>query len=176
MAAQRSRQRKGGGFRNRVDQLKMSLSAGFVYLILGVLVLLNGLFVYSLVTRFLISEKRTLENETTLPEDFRVKDRTIRVEVLNGAGVGGIARKMTDFLRREGFDVIDFGNAESFKFHETVILDRSGDRAAAKLVAQAVNSSNIVSQKNPLLTLDVTLIIGRDYRKLLPFKSERRYE
>jgi hypothetical protein len=172
----RSRRTKGGGFRNKAVQLKQSLNTGFIVVTLGLLVVLNGLFIYSLITKFLSTEKRVPGEETPFGEGVFVRDRTIRVEVLNGAGRGGLAQSMTDFLRREGSDVIDFGNAETFNYHETVVLVRSEDRAAAKLVASAINTTNVVDQKNPFLTLDVTLIIGRDYRKLLPFQSERRWQ
>lgn len=150
------------------------IGLGTVYMAILVLLLLNGFFVYSLIGRFQESGKAVPEDETALVEGSIAGDRTIRVEVLNGAGVGGIARKMTDFLRRVGFDVIDFGNAESFEFYETVVLDRSGDWAAAERVARAVDVKNILEQKNPYLALDVTLILGRDYRKLAAFQHKRR--
>ena len=38
----------------------------------------------------------------------------IRVEVLNAGGEPGMARMATDQLRDRGFDVVYFGNAESF--------------------------------------------------------------
>ena len=175
-AKHRSRRSKGGGLRNKAVQLKMSLRMGFLFVILGALVIVNGLFIFSLISKISTSERGVSGDETAFSEGIVRGDQTIRVEVLNGAGVGGIARRMTDFLRRKGFDVIDFGNAKSFNYHETVVLHRGEDRTAGQLVAQAIRTTNIVDQKNPFLTLDVTLILGRDYRKLLPFTSERREE
>lgn len=150
------------------------LGLGTAYGAIFVLLLLNGFFAYSLLERVYGPGKLVSEDETLGIESPIGGGRTIRVEVLNGAGVDGIARRMTDFLRRKGFDVIDFGNAESFGFYETVLLDRSGDQAAAGRVARAVNTENILVQKNPFLALDVTLILGRDYRKLAAFQQERR--
>lgn len=172
----RSRQTKGGQFWNKAIQWKRSLLTGIIVVVLGLLFVLNGLFIYSLITKLFSVEKGVPGEETPLGEGVFERDRTIRVEVLNGAGIAGLAQRMTDFLRREGFDVIDFGNAETFNYYETVVLVRSEDRTAAKLLAAAVNTTNVVEQKNLFLTLDVTLIIGRDYRKLLPFQSERRWQ
>ncbi len=35
---------------------------------------------------------------------------SLKVEVLNGCGKPGLAKEVTDFLRRKGFDVVNFGN------------------------------------------------------------------
>lgn len=98
--------------------------------------------------------------------------RAITIEVLNGAGVSGIARTMTEYLRSQGFDVLNYGNAGSFSFYETLVLDRSGDRARAQRVARAIGAGTVLEQKNPFLALDVTMILGRDFRTLAPFNGK----
>jgi len=151
-----------------------TVSLGIAYVAIAVLLLLNGFFAYSLSERLHRSTGSVSEGGKWAVEDGRREDSPIRVEVLNGAGARGIAQRMTDFLRRQGFDVINFGNAENFGYYETVVLDRTGDRDAAGRVALTVRTENIVQQKNPFLALDVTLVLGRDYRKLVPFRNERR--
>lgn len=175
-AAGRPVQSRGGGFRYRILHVQTAFGKGAVYSATGILVLLNALFMYSFVVNFFLSGVDVSRERRGMEQEEVEGRRTIRVEVLNGAGIPGIARSMTDFLRRQGFDVIDFGNAERFNFYETIVLDRSGDRVAAERVAETVRTNNIVEQKNPFLILDVTLILGRDYRTLVPFRHERRYE
>lgn len=86
----------------------------------------------------------------------------IRVEVLNGSGSPGAAARMTEFLRRQGFDVVDFGNAERFDHPRTTVLDRTGDSRAAREVAAALLGVPIRTAPDSTLFLDVTVIVGDD--------------
>ncbi len=90
----------------------------------------------------------------------------IRVEVLNGCGEPGVAEKVTDWLRDEGFDIVFFGNADSFKYEKTVILDRSGRPEFAREVANVLGSDNVERKYDGLLLLDVTVIVGPDWNEL----------
>jgi hypothetical protein len=101
-------------------------------------------------------------------EPLPVERRVIRIEVLNGCGTAGLAKKATDFLRMKGFDVVDMRNAENFDFPETIVVDRIGDMAAAWQVARAVGVDNVIQQKEEDPILDVTLILGRDHAQLEP--------
>ncbi|OPX32867.1 MAG: hypothetical protein B1H40_01470 [Candidatus Latescibacteria bacterium 4484_181] len=97
----------------------------------------------------------------------------IRVEVLNGCEERGLARRLTDLLRRSGFDVVNFGNAESFDFLETIVVDRSGHIERARRVARALGVKNCIQQikQDPYRIEDVLVIIGRDFRNLPFFKD-----
>ncbi len=100
----------------------------------------------------------------------------IRVEVLNGCGEGGLARHTADFLRREGFDVVNGngGNAECFSFVESIVVDRVGDMSKAEKVADVLDIENCIRQVNmdPYRIEEVTVIIGGNYRDLKPFVEE----
>jgi hypothetical protein len=94
----------------------------------------------------------------------------VKVEVLNGCGVQGIARRYAEILRRKGFDVVNGngGNAENFGFLESVVVDRSGDMEKARAVAQALDIRHCVQQirLDPYRIEEVTVIIGRDFDRL----------
>jgi hypothetical protein len=91
--------------------------------------------------------------------------RQIRVEVLNGTPKEGLAQAITDQLRRAGFDVVNIANAENDSFPETVVVDRAANsRANAILVAEVLRCKNILPQLEPTSLLEVTVIIGNDYR------------
>lgn len=87
----------------------------------------------------------------------------IRVEVLNGAGVDGLALRATDSLRSAGFDVVYYGNARSFDRERSVVLDRGGSLEKAVAVGQVLGIYNVRSEPNPDLYLDVTVMLGRDW-------------
>jgi len=91
----------------------------------------------------------------------------ISVEVLNGGGEPGAASLVTEALRDAGFDVKTFGNAASFEYENTVVIDRSGRPGASRSVADALGVDEVVTEPEPALHLDATIILGRDWRQAL---------
>lgn len=101
-----------------------------------------------------------------------VASEIIQIEVLNGCGVTGIADRFTDYLRSKDFDVVNTGNHKSFEIAETMVIDRIGNLANAKKVAEAlgIQRDKPFTQLNSDYFLDVTIIIGKDYYTLTPVK------
>lgn len=87
----------------------------------------------------------------------------VRVEVLNAAGITGLARAATERIRSAGYDVVYYGNASSFGRDTSIVLDRSGRPGAARAVAEAVGVPVVLERPDTALYLDVTVIIGRDW-------------
>jgi len=98
--------------------------------------------------------------------------RNLQVEVLNGCGAGGIASKVTQYLRRENVDVVNIGNHSNFNVKKTVLWKRTDKAEAAPKIAEllGVSKEKIDSKIDPNLQLDVTIILGSDYKSLKPFK------
>ena len=94
--------------------------------------------------------------------------RIIQVEVLNGCGVADIADKFTDSLRKKKFDVVNVANYRSFDIDKTIIIDRAGKLGNAKYLADVIglDRRRVIQQKNRNYFLDVTLIVGKDYKQL----------
>lgn len=90
----------------------------------------------------------------------------VRVEVLNAGGTRGAARDATELLRRRGFDVVYFGNADSFGQDSSVVLDRVGRLRNAQSVAEALGIPNVRSEPDPNLYLDVSVRLGREWRPI----------
>jgi hypothetical protein len=85
----------------------------------------------------------------------------VRVEVLNGGGVPGMARTATERLRAAGFDVVEFGNAPSFDSERpSTVVDRVGRDDVARAVAEALGIDNVLSEPDPNLYVDVTVVLG----------------
>lgn len=101
------------------------------------------------------------------------KIRTIQLDVLNAAGEPKLAQRMTDFLRRRGFDVVEMGNYREKEIERTLVVDRGGNRQAALQVANALGipEGRVVEQQDKTLYLDVSVIIGRDFKTLAPFRN-----
>ncbi|WP_425152590.1 LytR C-terminal domain-containing protein [Candidatus Palauibacter sp.] len=91
----------------------------------------------------------------------------IKVEVLNGVGEAGLARRFADQLRERGFDVVATDNADHFEHQVTHVLDRSGRLGAAWEVANGVHSDSVVVVLDPDLFLDATVVVGHDWQEVL---------
>lgn len=94
--------------------------------------------------------------------------QNIRIEVLNGCGTDGIAGQLSDRLRDLGFDVMTQGNAESFNYPETLVIDRTGKPDYARQVADMMGTKNQIQQMtpDPFRIEEITVVIGRDYARL----------
>jgi len=94
--------------------------------------------------------------------------KNVRVQVLNGCGVEGAGGRTADRLRSEGFDVVDVGNARSFDYAETIVIDRRGAGGRAGEVAEALGTDNVVVQRLKGTSYDATVIVGRDLEEARP--------
>ena len=90
-------------------------------------------------------------------------DRRITVEVLNGTQRPGAARTATRVLRRQGLDVVFFGNAEE-RADSTSVIVRRGDPARGRDVRQALGVGRIMVVPDTLRRVDVSVILGQDFR------------
>ncbi len=101
--------------------------------------------------------------------------KAIRIEVLNGCGVAGVAEKVGRYLREAGFDVMTWKNADSFNYPETIVIDRTGNLESARIVAGAMGLRTHIQQivHDPYRIEQVAVIIGRDYDRLDMFTRDR---
>lgn len=110
-----------------------------------------------------------LKASTHSSEHAEDEDRNIpylgRIQVLNGCGTDGIAHLISEYLRRNNFDVKNIGNAKNWNYPETLVISRINDTTIASQVATVLNSSNLVLIKNEEESYDVTVIVGPDYRE-----------
>ena len=133
-----------------------------------ILIVINTILAYSVV-------KTISFNDT---EDYLLVDSTkarIQIEVLNGCGVSGVAEKLTDYLRTNNIDVVNLGNYRSFEIENSIIISRNEKIHNAEKVAAIVglDEQNIIQQINSDYLLDVTFILGKDYRDLIPLKKRQ---
>jgi len=132
-----------------------------IIVLLGVLIIF---LTYSFITQ--ISHFSRVESDKN---NNKSASSIIQVEVLNGCGASGVAEQFTDLLRKEKFDVVQVGNYISFDIDNSLVIDRTGNRLNAEKVARAlgIDSKNVIMQKNDDSFLDVSVVIGKDYKKLI---------
>ena len=102
------------------------------------------------------------------PEVAPVPGLLTRVSVLNGCGDPGVAARMRERAQSLGLDVIEEGNADSFGYLESIVIDREGDLEKTRQVASLLGIPNYIQQisDDDYRLEDILIIVGKDYRKL----------
>ena len=90
------------------------------------------------------------------------------IQVLNSSGIPGAAVKMRDYLRSQGFDVIEMSNDNLWNYEETIIAIRNPHWAGAEALAKALHTTNVIPLKNKQKLVDATVFVGKDFEKITP--------
>ncbi len=130
-----------------------------------------SIFILSILILFLgysLLSKLNVFGENSEIDKLVKHKKNMQIEVLNGCGVDGIADMFTDSLRKKNFDVVNTGNYRTFKIDNSIVIDRTGNIINAEYLAEVIgiDKKQVIDQKNKNYFLDVTLIIGKDYKKL----------
>ena len=94
--------------------------------------------------------------------------KNIKVEILNGCGIKGIAARTSEFLRTEHrIDVIRSDNADKYDYSKTIIIGRNENLDKILSVSRAFdisisNTNHIQHIPDETLGVDVTVILGKD--------------
>ncbi len=118
--------------------------------------------------------------EINLEKKEKVKGLTvpsITAEVWNATDEPRLAFKIAKFLRRQGIDVVRWGNYERRK-ESTLLIDRTGNLEKAQRVAKILSVKDIITYIEPATTIDLSVIVGEDFLKnkkfsFTPEKLER---
>lgn len=103
------------------------------------------------------------------------QERIYALEILNGTKKQGLASKTSELYQSFGYDVIAVRNADTSEYEETVLIDRIGNEAVSKSIAQVIQCENIQTASTELsgeddtgsfgmeATVDFTIILGKDF-------------
>jgi len=102
--------------------------------------------------------------------------QNIKIEVLNGCGEKGLAAVASKFLRMNKLDVVRTDNAENHEYHNTIIIQRNENIESLDMVTNSFGISNTDKERvkiipDETLGVDVTVILGKDYRSFPPFND-----
>ena len=88
----------------------------------------------------------------------------LKIEVLNGNGIEGIARRTADVLESFGSKIVRIADAASFDFEQSVIYYRTGNRIAVEGLIDLLPIANVQLVESDELhpSVDVSLILGND--------------
>ena len=95
----------------------------------------------------------------------------LKIEVLNGCGEPGLAQGAAERLLGLGHDVVLVGDAPEKGHARTVILDRRGRDRLSRELARRIGPCPVLLERTAAAEVDLTLILGADWRQLLLFSS-----
>ena len=106
-----------------------------------------------------------VEEALALEDEFGEDLLTVRVEILNGTDINGLASRTAQIYQSYGFRIISVTNAERDDYERTIVLDRRGNPDATRRVAELIRCERIHSEisANGDETVDVTIILGKDF-------------
>lgn len=113
--------------------------------------------------RWLKESARQVVQNLTTDEALRDENIVIRLEILNGTGTAGLARRTAELFRSYGFDVVIVGNAASTDVANTVVVDRVGNEVFANRTAEIIRASVINRELDGQSGVDVTVVLGEDF-------------
>ncbi|MFQ5638482.1 MAG: LytR C-terminal domain-containing protein [bacterium] len=158
---------------------KSSLKERLLTVAIWALGLMNVVLIVSFVSDFFGSPHEKPVSMNLPPEtEQEVQERVITVEVLNACGVNGLARDFTKFLRTKNFDVMNTDDYEGgYDLEKTYVLDRTSlnnENAIKVAEALGVSRDQVKPQLEPSRQLMVTVLLGKDYKKLQTYKEVRQ--
>ena len=108
------------------------------------------------------------------PQSVVVQDARARVEVLNGSGKSGLAKLATGQLRDAGFDVVQFGNAQTTT--ASYVVDRVGKRDIAAAVGRQLSIAAVKTQIDTTRFVDVSVVLGKDWPPQKPRAAQKSWQ
>jgi len=100
----------------------------------------------------------------------------IRLSILNGAGVKGIARQLADYLRQNNFNIVE---TENYRINGRIAWNQKTSRLVGTIPENQdlIKLANLLgltyewTDSDQLVAGNVVLILGNDYRILPPLKE-----
>ncbi len=117
----------------------------------------GGFYIMDDIT-FKIYEKEFL---TSLIAD-QDAEKSLKIKVLNGTNVSGLARKMRNRLIREGLNVVEFGTSPYPKMKKSMIISRKGNYTGLRKISELTGIRNINFIIDNTLLYNTLIIIGED--------------
>jgi len=92
-------------------------------------------------------------------------DQSVKVKILNGTNVPGLAKKMRNILMREGLTVVECGTSAYPFFDQTIIINQRADTDYAMRVAEILGVDRVYHIIDSSQLNSALIIICKDYVK-----------
>jgi len=117
-----------------------------------------SIFFFLFLTLFLTGCKKEEKEQKFIPN-------TGQIQVLNGCGYSGAAEAVRNYLTLQGFDIIEFGNAEHWNYKETIVVARTNNIIVARDLGKVLKTNNVIQILDTTRMVEATVYVGKDYYK-----------
>ncbi|MBO00493.1 MAG: hypothetical protein CL438_07535, partial [Acidimicrobiaceae bacterium] len=100
-------------------------------------------------------------------------EKSFGITLLNGTGVTGQAKRISNDLVAAGFRVAEIRNAQSFDFERTTIYFDASQRESAQLLQSHLLSGAELIQRDAPTGKGIEMVFGRDYSGVSDTELER---
>jgi len=90
------------------------------------------------------------------------KNSGMKLEVLNGNAMSGVAHRIAKDLELQGFEIVNIGNADRFDYEKTKIIVYSKKVYLDDEFKKLFNDFEIVKENQTNTNLDLVIILGKD--------------
>ena len=134
---------------------------------------LTVLSVALFITIYVLANKKSHMRSEEIEYIPVVNNRSLEVEVLDGAGSMRAAQQLTNILRAQGYDVVEMKKNNGEIEERTFLFDRSGNLDATRKLATVlgVPQDKVFQKIDRSLYLDITVVLGKDFPRLKAFQS-----
>jgi len=89
-----------------------------------------------------------------------------RVEVLNGSPTAGLGQRAADYLKAQGFNVVNVAAAERTDYPSSLVQVLTSDRKAAEALATTLEVPVTAITETPTTNAvaDIRIVVGQDFR------------
>ena len=100
-------------------------------------------------------------------DEIMAQEYPVRLEVLNGTNIAGLASRTAAIYTNQGFDVLKVDNAERADYEKTLIVNlHSSSEDDVRRAAAVIGAENLILQPLPggeQAEAEVRVILGRDF-------------
>lgn len=107
----------------------------------------------------------TIVNTTDITPTPEISKKDLKISVLNGSGIAGLAGKAKTFLESLGYQVVNTGNAEAFTYETTEVSIKEDKQMFLADIVKSLSEKYTLSAKNPTLDsqskFDIVITLGK---------------
>lgn len=92
-------------------------------------------------------------------------DASIKIKIVNGTDVPGLARRMRESLIREGLNVVEFGTSPYRKMPKSIVINRRANIESVNRVAELTGIQNVYHIIDNTQLHNIMIILGEDMAK-----------
>lgn len=89
----------------------------------------------------------------------------VKIKILNGTSIPGLARKLRNDLIRDGMNVVEFGTSNYPFFYDSIIICRKADIKSVNRIAELTGIGKIYFITDTIQLNNILIIVGEDMAK-----------